>query len=47
MNSKPLGRMEIDMKKSINVLLMMLMLADLAGCGKTVKAKKIQIWRGS
>ena len=40
MNSKPLGRMEIDMKKCINVLLMMLMLADLVGCGKNCESKE-------
>lgn len=40
MNNKPLGRMEIDMKKGICILFVMLMLANLAGCGNSEEGKE-------
>ena len=40
MNSKLLGRRDIDMKKWLNVLLMMLILTNLVGCGKSWEGKE-------
>ena len=39
MNSKPLGRMENDMKKWMNVFLVMFILVNLVGCGKRWESK--------
>ena len=40
MNSKPSGRRDVDMKKWLNVLLMMLILTNLVGCGKSWEGKE-------
>lgn len=40
MNNKSSGRMEIDMKKGICILFIMLMLANLAGCGNSEEGKE-------
>lgn len=39
MNSKPLGEMENDMKKWMNVFLVMFILVNLVGCGNRWESK--------